>query len=129
MKSNEMLSMFKERNKLWETENMTSLSFTLVERPGILNDALSVFTKNNVNMTRIQSKPSKFNTGEKRKVEFFIDITGKLTDKPVVTAISQLYQFAERVTEVGTPEVPWFPTRIEDFDDIGNKLLAEGEGI
>lgn len=33
------------------------------------------------------------------------------------------------MTEVGTPEVPWFPTRIEDFDQIGNKLLAEGDGI
>ena len=80
-------------------------------------------------MTRIQSKPSKFYSGEKRKIEFFIDIEGQLMDKNVVTAISQLYSFANRVTEVGTPEVPWFPTRIEDFDQIGNKILGEGEGI
>lgn len=82
--------MFKEgnRNRLWETANRTSLSFTLVEQPGILNQALGVFTRNGVNMTRIQSKPAKFNSGEKRKVDFFIDIEGALTDKSVVTAVS-----------------------------------------
>lgn len=62
-------------------------------------------------------------------MDFFVDIEGALTEKSVVTAISQLYQFADRVTEVGTPEVPWFPTRIEDFDQIGNKVLGEGDGI
>ena len=36
---------------------------------------------------------------------------------------------AEKVTEVGTVEVPWFPTRIEDFDHIGKKILGEGQGI
>jgi hypothetical protein len=32
------------------------------------------------------------------------------------------------LVELGTPEVPWFPTRIEDFDVIGKKTLGEGEG-
>jgi len=36
---------------------------------------------------------------------------------------------ADHVTEVGTPEVPWFPTRIEDFDFIGKRVLGEGDGI
>ena len=31
--------------------------------------------------------------------------------------------------EVGSVEVPWFPTRIEDFDHIGKKILSEGDGI
>lgn len=33
------------------------------------------------------------------------------------------------MTEVGTPNVPWFPTQIEDFDQIGKKILSEGDGI
>ena len=33
------------------------------------------------------------------------------------------------VTEVGSPEVPWFPTQIEDFDHIGKRVLGEGDGI
>ena len=33
------------------------------------------------------------------------------------------------IQEIGAPEVPWFPTRIEDFDFIGKKTLSEGDGI
>lgn len=36
---------------------------------------------------------------------------------------------SEKVTTIGTPEVPWFPTHIEDFDNIGKKVLTEGDGI
>lgn len=32
-------------------------------------------------------------------------------------------------TPVGSVEVPWFPTRMTDFDFIGKKTLGEGEGI
>ena len=44
-------------------------------------------------------------------------------------AINELSIIAENVTEVGTPNVPWFPTHIEDFDKIGNTIYGEGEGI
>jgi tryptophan 5-monooxygenase len=44
-------------------------------------------------------------------------------------AIEELSIIANRVEEVGTPEVPWFPTRIEDFDNIGKRILSEGDGI
>jgi len=30
---------------------------------------------------------------------------------------------------MGTPEVPWFPTKIEDFDFIGKRILGSGDGI
>ena len=33
------------------------------------------------------------------------------------------------VTEVGSKEVPWFPTSIEDFNHIGKRILSEGDGI
>ena len=33
------------------------------------------------------------------------------------------------ITEIGSMEVPWFPTRAEDFDHIGKKYLKLGEGI
>ncbi len=34
-----------------------------------------------------------------------------------------------KVTIVGTPQVPWFPTQIEDFDHIGRRTLTSGDGI
>lgn len=33
------------------------------------------------------------------------------------------------VTEIGTETVPWFPTKISDFDFIGKRILSEGDGI
>jgi len=30
---------------------------------------------------------------------------------------------------LGTKEVPWFPTKIEDFNLIGKRVLSEGDGI
>ena len=103
--------------------------FTLSEAHGILNKALNILTSNNINMTRIQSKPTKFYQDGWRKVNFHVDIEGTNQDKNVIRAIAQLELIAEQVTEVGTPEVPWFPTRLEDFDFIGKTVLGEGEGI
>ena len=42
-------------------------------------------------------------------------------------AITELKMISEKVTEVETVEVPWFPTRIEDFDHIGKRILSEGD--
>lgn len=46
-----------------------------------------------------------------------------------MAALNQLRLIANDVREVGTVEVPWFPTRIEDFDFIGRRTLSEGDGI
>jgi len=35
---------------------------------------------------------------------------------------------ANNVTEIGSMEVPWFPTRVEDFDFIGKKYLKVEDG-
>lgn len=115
--------------ELWEVSDRTSLQFTLSEAHGVLNKAINILTSNKINMTRIQSRPSKFVVNNWRQVDFFIDIEGNLLDANVQKAVRELNLIAEKVTEVGTPEVPWFPTRIEDFDHIGKKILAEGEGI
>jgi len=102
---------------------------TLSEAPGMLNKALNILTSNKINMTRISSRPSKFIQNNWRQVDFFIDFEGDSTDDNVRKALNELSLIAERVTEVGTPEVPWFPTRIEDLDHIGKRILGEGDGI
>ena len=72
---------------LWETSNRTSLLFTLSESHGILNKALNILTSNKINMTRINSKPSKFIENDWRQVEFHVDIEGTLDDPAVRTAV------------------------------------------
>ena len=36
--------------------------------------------------------------------------------------------FAKNVEEIDAPIVPWFPTKISDFDFIGKKCLNLGDG-
>jgi tryptophan 5-monooxygenase len=50
-----------------------------------------------------------------------------LNDDNVQKAISELNLVADKVIEVGSVEVPWFPTRIEDYDQIGKKTLGESD--
>ena len=80
-------------------------------------------------MTRISSHPTKIILDNWRETNFFVDIEGNTTDSNVAKAISELKLVTNNVQEIGAPEVPWFPTRIEDFDFIGKKTLSEGEGI
>ena len=112
----------------WEIENRTSVALTLSDKPGILQKALNVFTVNGINLTRIQSRPPKMIDHE-RTIDFCADFDGKLDDHNVQKAIGELKAMEAKVTIVGTPEVPWFPTQIEDFDFIGKRTLTSGDGI
>ena len=64
-----------------------------------------------------------------RTIDFFADFDGKIDDQNVNKAINELKQMQAKVTVVGTPQVPWFPTQIEDFDHIGRRTLSSGDGI
>jgi len=54
-----------------------------------LNDALQVLCQNQIDLTRIESKPSKFYTVEKAH-DFYVDFKGTTDDNNVRTAISDL---------------------------------------
>lgn len=112
----------------WEIEDRTSISMTLKDQPGILQKALNVFSKNDINLTRIQSRPPKMIDHE-RTIDFYADFDGKIDDAHVNSAIEELKTMQAKITIVGTPEVPWFPTQIEDFDHIGKRVLSSGDGI
>jgi chorismate mutase/prephenate dehydratase len=61
--------------------------FSVKDSPGILYRALKPFHDNKVNLTKIESRPSK-----KRAWEyiFFIDLDGHLDDEPVAKAVAEL---------------------------------------
>ena len=73
---------------MWEVDNRLSIQFTLNDSAGTcLTDALNVLTSNNVAMTSIQSKPSKFITCNGRLVNFYVDIVGSKRDLNVHAAL------------------------------------------
>lgn len=114
--------------KFFEVVDKTGIVVTLADQKGILNKALSVFDKNGIDLTHIHSKPSNY-VRKERAFDMFISFKGSLEDDNVRDAISELSKMSCHLTVSGTPQVPWFPTHIQELNKIGKETLAEGEGI
>lgn len=41
----------------------------------------------------------------------------------------KMQEIYQSITQPNTLEVPWFPTKVSDFDQIGKRLLVFGDGI
>ncbi len=57
------------------------------DRPGLLHDLLQAFAKRNINLTKIESRPTKINLGE---YIFYIDFEGHEKDEDVKKAFEEL---------------------------------------
>lgn len=62
------------------TGNKTSIIFALKDRPGALFDVLNEFAKRKINLTKIESRPSRRKLGE---YFFFVDFEGNLYEEEV----------------------------------------------
>jgi chorismate mutase/prephenate dehydratase len=67
----------------------TSVMFSIADRVGALHEALAPFRRFKINMTKIESRPSKKKAWE---YLFFVDCDGHQSDKKVAKAIEQLQQ-------------------------------------
>ncbi|RMD85042.1 MAG: prephenate dehydratase [Lentisphaerae bacterium] len=80
-------------------DDKTSIMFGLADRPGVLYDALLPFKRHNVNMTMIESRPSKHQNWE---YVFFVDFTGHQTDPGCTAAILELKERCQFFTILGS---------------------------
>jgi len=65
----------------------TSVVFSAKNRPGALFELLEAFKKRDVNMTRIESRPSRSGLWE---YAFFVDVDGHVTDEQVQAALKDI---------------------------------------
>lgn len=80
-----------------------SLGFTTpVNEPGALVRPLAVFAEREINLTRIESRPTKRSLGE---YLFFIDIEGNLAQPHVKAALENLPQYTEVLKIFGNYDV------------------------
>jgi len=84
-----------EENK---SKYKVSLLFAVKDKPGSLFDAIKSFKEFGVNMTKIESRPSKRNVWE---YVFFVDIEGKLDSSNVSNALDELNKHCEFVKVLG----------------------------
>lgn len=77
----------------------TSIIVTLENVPGALYDAIGVFSGKGINLTKIESRPSKKSPWE---YLFFIDFQGNLKDEQVQAAMEELKSFTREVIVLGS---------------------------
>lgn len=77
----------------------TSIVFSVAHHPGSLGSALKPFADHGVNLTRIESRPSKETPWE---YVFFVDFEGHTSDRSVEQVIDELAANVERLHVLGS---------------------------
>ncbi|VGO21441.1 prephenate dehydratase [Pontiella sulfatireligans] len=77
----------------------TSIVFGVKHKVGALYDALSVFKTDNINMTKIESRPSRNKAWE---YYFFVDIDGHVEQPEVKRALDELQEHCTLMTILGS---------------------------
>ena len=76
----------------------TSILFTVRDRPGALFDVLSVFARRRINLTRIESRPSRRQPWE---YVFFVDLMGHPEEQAVDEALDEMNAACTTVKVLG----------------------------
>ncbi|MBK6516057.1 MAG: ACT domain-containing protein [Polyangiaceae bacterium] len=77
----------------------TAVLFGVHDRPGALHDVLQAFKEKNCNLRRIQSRAI---PGEGWEYVFYVEVSGHVTDRPVVSALEGVKQKARTLKIVGS---------------------------
>jgi len=80
-------------------DDRTSLLFVVRDRVGALYDSLQPFGKYNINLTFIESRPSRRKSWE---YYFFVDFAGHVSDPPVHQALDELANHCQLVKVLGS---------------------------
>jgi chorismate mutase/prephenate dehydratase len=77
----------------------TSIMFSVKDRVGVLHDILVPFKKKRINLTKIESRPSK---REAWKYYFFLDMQGHIKEKKVKEALDDLGRHCDYLKILGS---------------------------
>jgi chorismate mutase/prephenate dehydratase len=77
----------------------TSIMFSVKDQPGILHHMLAPFSRRNINLSKIESRPMKRKAWE---YVFFLDIEGHIEDPPIRAAIEELRGCCEELRMLGS---------------------------
>ena len=77
----------------------TSIVFSMKDRAGALHDVLVPFKRNKINLTKIESRPSKKKAW---KYYFFVDLEGHIQNKKVTRALKELEKHCNYLKVLGS---------------------------
>ena len=117
----------------------TTIIFTLKEEPGALAETLKVFKQKRVNLTHIESRPSKVHPGcYEIMVECAEDSDTERVDEVILMFRRRAERAGLQVPRVHdhnsqirqqNGSVPWFPIKIVDIDQFANRVLSYGSEL
>lgn len=81
------------------TADKTSLLFSIKDEVGILHRILGCFASRGINVTKIESRPTKKRAWD---YVFFLDVEGHLTDAPLAGAFEELRHYTQFVKILGS---------------------------
>ncbi len=94
------LALAPQKNEERDTvDYRTSIAFSLINKPGILFNALSIFALREIDLTKIESRPM---PGKAWKYLFHIDFIGHENDEPVGRALKHLEEIAPFIRVFGS---------------------------
>ena len=99
-----------KKSPLRSGNDKTSLLIGLLDKPGALNEALSILAKKDINLAKIESRPIK---GMQWKYLFFIGMGGQMADKKIregCEALQQICSYYEWLAHI-----PWLMKRAADL--------------
>ena len=76
----------------------TTLVMSTIQKPGALVDALVVLKENQINMTKLESRPI---TGNPWEEMFYLDIEGNIEDGPMQKALEELQAITRYLKVLG----------------------------
>ena len=88
----------------------TTLTMSTVQTPGALLEALTILKDNNINMTKLESRPI---TGNPWEEMFYLDVEGNVDDGPMQNALDALKKTTRTLKVLGCyPSEEISPTRV-----------------
>ncbi|KAA8580331.1 hypothetical protein FQN60_005866 [Etheostoma spectabile] len=107
-----------------------SCIFSLKEEVGALAKGLRLFEENGINLTHIESRPSRM---DKDQYEFFISVDPTCSQALDDVIEGLRTQISGHVHELSRNKqkdtVPWFPNDIQDLDRFANQILSYGSEL
>lgn len=105
----------------------TSLLMELSDRIGVLSDVLRYFWKNDVNISRIESRPVQVSEDLGHpKFDFFVDFDGSPHDPNVARLLEDLRMWTDKLLILDEKQVHWFPRHVSELDLVANRTLDAG---
>lgn len=80
-------------------DDKTSIMFSVKDRPGALYDLLLPFHRDKINLTKIESRPTKRRPWE---YVFFVDLLGHASDKRVARVLKETEEHCEFMKLMGS---------------------------